>query len=102
MRSWPLLFEQYHSEAQGAFTRYAPSVHRVIPVGEAIPAAVEIYPYEQATELIEDAKAWGVRDCICRVQQKLIGKGCDRPLESCLIFAPVEGVFDGSETHARH
>jgi len=93
-----LLFEEYYSEAQGAFTRYAPAVHRVIPVGEAIPIDVEIYPYEQATELIENAKAWGVRDCICRVQQKLIGKGCDRLLESCLVFAPVEGVFDHSET----
>ena len=93
-----LLFEEYYREAQGAFTRYAPAVHRVLPVGEAIPADIKIYPYEQATELIENAKAWGVRDCICRLQQNLIGKGCDRPLESCLIFAPVEGVFDRSET----
>ncbi|HSR32151.1 MAG TPA: 4Fe-4S binding protein [Anaerolineae bacterium] len=92
------LFEEYYREAQGGFTRYAPAVHRVIPVGEAIPADVEIYPYERASDLIENAKAWGVRDCICRLQQKLIGKGCDRPLESCLIFAPVEGVFDRSET----
>jgi len=91
------LFEEYYCEAQGAFTRYGPAVHRVIPVGEAVPADVEIYPYEQATELIENAKAWGVRDCICRVQQKLIGKGCDRPLEVCMAFAPVEGVFDHSE-----
>ena len=93
-----LLVEEYYYEAQGAFTRYAPAVHRVIPVGEAVPADVEIYPYERATGLIESAKAWGVRDCICRVQQKLIGKGCDRPLESCLLFASVEGVFDNSET----
>ena len=91
------LFEQYYQETQGAFARYAPAVHRVIPVGEAIPAGIEIYPYELATELLENAKSWGVRDCICRVQQKLVGKGCDRPVENCLIFAPVEGVFDHSE-----
>jgi Na+-translocating ferredoxin:NAD+ oxidoreductase RNF subunit RnfB len=47
---------------------------------------------------LDEAKAWGVRDCICRVQQKLIGKGCERPLENCLVFAPVEDVFDYSET----
>ncbi len=93
-----LLFEEYLHEAAGAVTGYAPAIHRVIPVGEAVPADVEIYPYEQATELIENAKAWGVRDCICRLQQKLIGKGCDRPLEVCMAFAPVEGVFDHSET----
>jgi ferredoxin len=56
---------------------------------------VEVFPYERAVELIESAKSWGVRDCICRVQQKLVGKGCDRPLEACMVFAPVEGAFQG-------
>ena len=54
-------------------------------------------PYERASELLQQAKAWGVRDCICRVQQKLVGKGCDRPIENCLTFAHVEGAFDGSK-----
>jgi electron transport complex protein RnfB len=90
------LFEQYFCETQGGgFVRTTPSIHRVIPVGEAIPIGVEVYPYERAVELVENAKSWGVRDCICRVQQKLIGKGCDRPLESCLVFAPVEDAFRG-------
>jgi ferredoxin len=92
------LFERYFQEARGAISRHTPAVHRVIPVEEAVPAGIEIYPYERATALLEGAKAWGVRDCICRVQQKLIGKGCDRPVENCLTFAPVEGIFDHSET----
>ncbi len=92
------LFEQYLQETGGAgIVRDAPAIHRVIPVGEAIPVHLEIFPYEHATELLENAKSWAVRDCICRVQQKLVGKGCDRPIENCLIFAPVEGVFDHSE-----
>jgi ferredoxin len=91
------LFEQYYTESGAGLLRDAPSVHRVIPVGEAIPFHVEIFPYEQASALLEGAKSWGVRDCICRVQQHLIGKGCDRPVEACLVFAPVEGAFDQSE-----
>jgi len=92
------LFEQYLQETGGAgIVRDVPAVHRVIPVGEAIPVHLEIFPYERATELLERAKSWGVRDCICRVQQKLVGKGCDRPIENCLVFAPVEGAFDHSE-----
>jgi Fe-S-cluster-containing hydrogenase component 2 len=92
------LFEQYLQETGGAgIVREAPAVHRVIPVGEAIPFDLEIFPYERASELLENAKSWAVRDCICRVQQKLVGKGCDRPIENCLVFAPVEGVFDHSE-----
>ena len=83
------LFEQYLQATGGAgIVRDVPAVHRVIPVGEAIPVDLEIFPYEHATELLENAKSWAVRDCICRVQQKLIGKGCDRPTENCLVFAP--------------
>jgi electron transport complex protein RnfB len=93
-----ILFEQYFLEVQGALAQMAPPIHRVIPVKEAVPAGIEIYPYERASQLVETASAWGVRDCICRLQQKLIGKGCDRPLETCLVLAPVSGVFDHSET----
>jgi electron transport complex protein RnfB len=90
------LFERYFYETQGAgFVEIVPAVQRVIPVSEAIPVGVEVFPYERAVELVESAKSWGVRDCICRVQQKLVGKGCDRPIEACLVFAPVEGAFQG-------
>jgi ferredoxin len=92
------LFEAYFQEAHGFIAKHVPPIHRVIPVEEAVPAGIEIYPYERATALLEGAKAWGVRDCICRIQQKLVGKGCDHPVENCLVFAPVEGIFASSET----
>lgn len=91
------LVEQYFQETQGGFVNLAPSVHRVVPVGEAVPFDLEIFPHERATELVEQAKSWGVRDCICRVQQRMVGKGCEHEVESCLVFAPVEGAFDQSE-----
>lgn len=90
-----LLVEQYFQETQGAsITRDGPALHRVIPVEEAIPFSLEVFPYERASELLEGAKSWAVRDCICRAQRRLIGQGCDYPLETCLTFAPVEGAFD--------
>ena len=91
------LVERYMVESRGGSNADGgASVHRVIPVGESIPQDLEIFPYERASELLERAKAWGVRDCICRVQQDLIGKGCDHTVQNCLVFAPMEGVFDGS------
>jgi ferredoxin len=69
----------------------------VIPVEQAIPFEPEIFPYQRASDLLEEAKSWGVRDCICRVQQRLVGKGCDHPVKVCLVFAPVEGAFDHSD-----
>ena len=90
------LFEQYYHETQGGLLRDSPSHHRIIPVGRAIPLQVEIHPFERAIEMLEGALSWGVRDCICRKQQHLLGKDCGHPLESCLVFAPVRNAFDRS------
>ncbi len=91
------LVEQYFHETRGIVSAQGPSIHRVVPVGRTIPVGIEIFPYEQASQLVEQAKAWGVRNCICRVQQHLLGKGCDRPVENCVMLAPVERAFHRSE-----
>ena len=93
------LFEAYYREARGGrIIGEMPSVHRVIPVEEAVPFDLEIFPYERATELLENARSWGVRNCICRVQRKLSGHGCEHPVENCILFAHTENAFDDSET----
>ncbi len=89
------LFEDFFQASRGISVP-GPSMHRVLPVGESLSGDVEIHPYEQAAALLEGAKSWAVRDCICRVQQHLVGEGCDAPIEACLLYAPVEGVFDGN------
>lgn len=92
------LVERYFQETRGAgIIQGPPAVHRVIPVEESIPFELEIFPHERASQLLENAKSWAVRDCICRVQRELVGQGCDHPVENCLVFAPVEGAFDHSE-----
>jgi ferredoxin len=94
------LVERYLQESQGAgITEDTPALHRVIPVEESVAFELEIFPHERASQLLESARSWAVRDCICRVQQKLVGKGCDHPVENCLVFAPVEGVFDHSDVN---
>jgi electron transport complex protein RnfB len=91
------LFEQYFRETKGGILRPRPALHRVIPVEKAIHVEVAIHPYERASEILEHAKSWGVRDCICRIQQGLVGKTCKHPVETCLVFAPVEHAFDHSK-----
>ena len=92
------LVEKYFSEIAGKdLLDTTPPVHRVIPVEEAIPFELEIFPHEKASDLLENAKSWAVRDCICRVQQHLLDQGCEHPVESCLVFAPIEGAFDNSK-----
>ena len=90
------LFEEYFRETRGLLAG-GPPIHRVIPVDVAIPFEVEILPYESASAMVDRAKSWGVRDCICRVQKSLIGQACGHPVGNCLIFAPVENAFARSE-----
>lgn len=59
---------------------------RTIPVGRSISAALEVLPYEQAEELIRSEKHFLVAPCICRREHKMVGRGCEKPEESCLVF----------------
>ncbi len=59
---------------------------RTIPVGESIQAWTEILAHEQAMKLVAVHKKFAVLNCICRQEQHILGKGCDKPMESCLSF----------------
>lgn len=59
---------------------------RSIPVEKSIDNRVKIMAYEKAANLIRSKNKIVVTPCICRTEQKLIGKGCDKPIETCLSF----------------
>jgi H+/Na+-translocating ferredoxin:NAD+ oxidoreductase subunit B len=88
------VFEAYYREAFGRELSLRPQIHRVIPVEEAVEAGMEIRPYESAAEIIGQAKAWGVLDCICRKQKALLGDPCPHPVDVCMAFGPTPNYFD--------
>ena len=59
---------------------------RVIPVSESVDAEMNIMPYEKAEEIVRSQSKIVVAPCICRKEHKMVGKGCDKPEEACLIF----------------
>jgi electron transport complex protein RnfB len=59
---------------------------RTIPVGESIRVKTDVMPYERAEELVKAQTILAVNNCICRQEQRIIGKGCNKPEESCLSF----------------
>ena len=59
---------------------------RVVPVAKSVSAEMAILPYEAAEEIINKQSKIVVSPCICRKEQKMIGKGCDKPMEVCLAF----------------
>ncbi|HSF81814.1 MAG TPA: 4Fe-4S binding protein [Anaerolineales bacterium] len=88
------IFEDYYQRAFGQMLGIQPSVHRVIPVGESVRMDMEVRPYESAADILDNAQAWGVLDCICRKQKALIGDPCEHPLDVCMALSQKPGAFD--------
>ncbi len=67
---------------------------RTIPVGESIPTDSTVMIYEEAEKLIREQVRLRVNPCICRKQKRLLGGGCDKPLETCLTFGDSADFYE--------
>jgi len=59
---------------------------RTIPLPRSITPEQSVMPYEEARRIIAEQEKIVVAPCICRKEHTMAGKGCDRPLETCLVF----------------
>lgn len=59
---------------------------RTIPLSQSITVEHQALPYEMAEELVADRRKYLVAPCICRKEHAMVGKGCGKPEETCLIF----------------
>lgn len=86
-------FEEFLPELQREIFAAKTPMLRVVPLEKVVSVDIGIEPYERASHLVARAGERGkvgLMDCLCRKEQKLIGKGCDRPKdEVCLTFSPV-------------
>jgi len=93
------LMEDYldKSKAQGLWGT-EPALFRVIPINRTLSTELEIYPYEVAEQMIESAKSWGVRECICKKQQELLDNPCKYGVSKCIQLHPrKEHIFDDTD-----
>jgi len=63
-----------------------PALHRVVPAQSALKSEW-ILPYDDVRALLLSSKTFHVRDCMCRVEQELIGRHCEFPVKVCLSFS---------------
>jgi Na+-translocating ferredoxin:NAD+ oxidoreductase subunit B len=85
------LVEDYLGQGGAAgIMKPQPALHRVVPARGS--AKTEwILPYDDVKAIILAAKSFQVRDCICRVEQDLLGKRkCDSPIHNCLAISSSE------------
>ena len=92
------LLEKYFEQGFKKVTAIEPVIFKVIPVNQSIRGELEIHPYEQAEQLLENAASWGVRECICKKQKSLLGQPCSYPTTVCMAFVKNrEHAFDDDE-----
>jgi electron transport complex protein RnfB len=84
------LAEMVEAYTQEGFMAFAPGKNvtplRTVPVHHSIDVSWPVSPYANAREIIKTKAKIAVAKCICRTQQGLLGKGCDKPMEVCLMF----------------
>ncbi len=59
---------------------------RVIPVAQSVNAEMSVTSYEAAEEIIRQQSKIIVAPCICRREHEMVGEGCGKPMEACLVF----------------
>jgi H+/Na+-translocating ferredoxin:NAD+ oxidoreductase subunit B len=88
------LFEKYYAEKHGeaVFSNKTP-FPRVVPVQQSISAQMNVYTYEEVENLIDGAATVTLANCLCRSNKKLIGEGCDAPVDDICILLDSWGDY---------
>jgi Pyruvate/2-oxoacid:ferredoxin oxidoreductase delta subunit len=66
---------------------------RTVPVGSSIPVELDVMPYEKAEELVRLHNKFLVAPCICRKERTMVGEGCEKPEESCLVLGSATDYY---------
>ena len=59
---------------------------RTIPINQSVDSKLNVLPYEQVDKLVDAHTRFGVAPCICRRKETKQGRGCDAPVETCILF----------------
>jgi NAD-dependent dihydropyrimidine dehydrogenase PreA subunit len=69
---------------------------RVIPISKSLTADIQVMPYEQAEKIIQQQSKIVVAPCICRKEHQMVGEGCGKPMETCLVFGGGAYFYEGN------
>ena len=67
---------------------------RVVPVAKAVNTELNIMDYDQVENIIKSQSKILVAPCICRKEHTIMGNGCDKISESCLIFGGGAYIYE--------
>jgi len=80
------LFEEYLPYLGAGFMALKTRQIRIVPVEAAVQGVKSVAPYNRIREQVKQQALISVSQCICRLEQGLLGHPCQRPQEVCLGF----------------
>ena len=72
------LNEQFYPSWGKQFFNNTPQMMQTLPIEEEISVEQEALPYQKVSTLIDNGQAFFLRQCICKKEQALLDKPCDR------------------------
>jgi Pyruvate/2-oxoacid:ferredoxin oxidoreductase delta subunit len=62
---------------------------RYLPVAGAAKTLHMAWPSDRLEEMLEPYDLFAIGHCQCRLAMQLVGKGCGKPTENCVVFGPI-------------
>jgi hypothetical protein len=87
------LFDTYERIWGLSFVANPPPLFQVVPPLQ-VTTPLEALPYERVAEILNQGQSFLLRDCVCRTKKRLLGQGCDKPLETCLGIGLTPDAFE--------
>ena len=66
---------------------------RTVPVEKSIVPEHQVAAFDDAVAIIKKNDTIVVAECLCRKRYKIIGKGCDKPIETCIMFGSMARFY---------
>jgi ferredoxin len=66
---------------------------RTIPVEKSIVPEHHVAAFDDAVAIIKKNDSIAVAECLCRKAHKIMDKGCDKPIETCIMFGSMARFY---------
>ncbi|MCP4021823.1 MAG: 4Fe-4S dicluster domain-containing protein [Desulfobacteraceae bacterium] len=67
---------------------------RVVPVAKSVTTELNVMDYEMAENIIKMQSKIILAPCICRKEHRIMEEGCEKPLETCMVFGGGAYIYE--------
>lgn len=66
-----------------------PPTIKYLTMGQVVRSSPVAFPSDKLEEVFAKHKSFGLTLCQCRIAEKVVGRGCGKPMEVCMTFGPI-------------